>query len=58
MPKTNQAYWTRKIKSNMERDAKVQEKLKEMDWNVLVIWECRLKDLDALTNVITEFLEG
>ncbi len=38
-PKSNQEFWDKKIKSNLDRDAKVNSQLIEKGWNVLRIWE-------------------
>ncbi len=43
MPKSNTSYWKEKIKHNIERDNKVHQKLSDMGWNVIIIWECDLK---------------
>ena len=43
LPKSNTDYWKPKIASNIKRDCLNQEKLKEMRWNVLVVWACQLK---------------
>ena len=43
MPKSNTSYWKEKIKNNIERDNKVHQKLSDMGWNVIIIWECDLK---------------
>jgi DNA mismatch endonuclease (patch repair protein) len=40
MPKTHDDYWQKKLGRNVERDAKNYEKLDELGWKVLVIWEC------------------
>lgn len=42
-PKTNSAYWLKKIARNKERDKEEQRKLAEMGWHVIVVWECQLK---------------
>lgn len=42
-PKTNSAYWVKKIARNKERDKEEQLKLAEMGWHVIVVWECQLK---------------
>ena len=47
-PKENAAYWKRKISRNRERDAAAQEALRAQGWDVLVLWECQLKDCEAL----------
>ncbi len=42
-PKTNQEWWKEKFKENTERDQRNQDKLTEMGWKVIVIWECEIK---------------
>lgn len=56
-PKTNRAYWAYKLRRNMERDGENQAQLRELGWQVLVIWECETKDLEALEERIRKFLE-
>lgn len=48
IPKTNSAYWKKKILYNMCRDNKDIRMLGEMGWKVLIIWECELRDLSNL----------
>jgi DNA mismatch endonuclease (patch repair protein) len=57
-PQTNAEYWNKKIDRNIERDKQEQAQLKEMGWNVLVIWECetRKKQRDVLAAKIHEFI--
>ena len=42
-PTSNEEYWIPKITRNVERDQKNYERLRELGWRVLVIWECQLK---------------
>lgn len=42
-PKNNADFWKKKIESNVERDAKNYQLIKNLGWNVLIIWECELK---------------
>ena len=42
-PKTNIAYWEKKIRRNRERDCEVNRKLKAMDWCVVRVWEYDVK---------------
>ena len=48
MPKANADYWTAKIARNRGRDAAAVEALTVMGWRPLTVWECELKDEDAL----------
>ena len=42
-PATNSEYWKPKILGNVNRDQKNTQQLREMGWNVIVVWECELK---------------
>jgi DNA mismatch endonuclease (patch repair protein) len=55
-PKTNAIYWEEKIRRNSQRDAQHISQLEALGWNVLTIWECELKDVVALTEIIKRFL--
>lgn len=43
-PKTRTEWWLNKINTNRENDRKNCELLKEMRWNVIIVWECCLKN--------------
>lgn len=43
LPKTNRAFWTRKILRNIERDRQEQHQLAHMGWHCITVWECELK---------------
>ena len=43
IPKTNRAFWVKKIRRNQERDIRVQRELALMGWHTITIWECELK---------------
>jgi DNA mismatch endonuclease (patch repair protein) len=49
MPKANAGYWSAKIARNRARDVQSQAALQAMNWRLLVVWECELKDEAALT---------
>ncbi len=42
-PKTNTEFWFNKFKYNQERDERNYQKLREMGWRVLIIWECEIR---------------
>lgn len=56
IPKKNREYWKEKISTNRKRDKRHVEGLSKEGWSVLTIWECEIKDQDALTRKIVEFL--
>ena len=42
-PKNNEEFWRQKITGNVTRDSQKHMQLKELGWNVIVVWECQLK---------------
>ncbi|MCC8038524.1 MAG: very short patch repair endonuclease [Bacteroidales bacterium] len=42
LPKTNPDFWLAKIRRNRQRDQEVADRLRQMGWNVITIWECEL----------------
>jgi DNA mismatch endonuclease (patch repair protein) len=43
LPATNIEFWKDKINGNKERDRVVHERLTELKWHVITIWQCELK---------------
>lgn len=43
VPKTNTAWWLKKINRNIENDNTALDLLKQSGWKVITIWECKLK---------------
>lgn len=56
-PKTNTAYWTRKIAGNRRRDADALAALDALGWRSIVIWECQMRDREGLENRLRAFLD-
>lgn len=46
LPATNQEFWKEKIGKNIERDSCNLLKLKKHGWNVIVIWQCEIKNIE------------
>ena len=59
-PKTNTDYWQKKIGRNRERDLEHAEALRELGWQLLVVWECDLgkASRDTLVDRVQTFLES
>jgi len=47
-PKSRLEFWKPKLDRNKRRDRLTTTKLRKMGWSVMVVWECELKNLDAL----------
>lgn len=62
-PKSNAEFWRKKIETNIARDRRNEIQLKNMGWNVLVVWECELRSakkqatLERLENKLKQLLE-
>ena len=46
-PKTNTEFWYAKFKYNQERDERNYQKLRDLDWRILIVWECEIRHGDA-----------
>jgi len=42
-PESNKEFWRVKIGQNIERDQRKYETLRQAGWNVILVWECELK---------------
>ena len=56
MPKSKVEYWSKKIDMNRERDEMNVQKLKSLGWGVLTVWQCELKDIEAVQTRLMNFL--
>ena len=58
MPKTNTAYWEKKIVRNKERDKEVNKVLSKEGWTVIRLWEYDIKhDLDNCIGQILQTID-
>ena len=46
-PKTNTEFWYAKFKYNQERDERNYQKLRDLGWRILIVWECEIRHGDA-----------
>ncbi len=56
LPKSRQDFWVPKLEGNRLRDARLQEEIMADGWRVLVVWECELKDREALARRLEAYL--
>lgn len=62
-PKTRTEWWRQKISANRAHDEAMQDKLRELGWRVMLVWECALKGKnkmppDQLTADISHWLRN
>jgi DNA mismatch endonuclease (patch repair protein) len=55
-PKSHVDFWRAKFDDNVTRDAKVRQELKELGWQVHVVWECETRNLDELRDRLGKVL--
>ena len=62
-PKSNAEFWRLKIETNISRDQRKKDQLRDMGWNVMIVWECELRlperqvTLERLENQLRQILE-
>lgn len=57
VPASRTAWWMEKFRQNRERDTHVAKRLEDMSWNVLIIWECEIKN-GKFTDILENFLQA
>lgn len=57
-PTSNPEFWCTKFQGNVRRDASKEAKLRALGWNVLVVWECEARDIEALENLFWRIVLG
>lgn len=55
-PKSNTDYWNKKLQRNVDRDLKNLTLLRNLGWDVLIVWECETADLERLQRRLIAFL--
>lgn len=56
-PTSNLEYWLPKISKNQQRDVLNAQRLKDLGWDVLTVWECETKDANQLTDRLAKFMD-
>ena len=55
-PTARPEYWLPKLARNQERDRSSLRALAALGWGTLVVWECELKEIEALRTKLHDFL--
>ncbi len=58
MPKSRLDFWGPKLAGNRLRDQRNRNELERLGWDVMVIWECEVKQPESLPSRIQAFLES
>jgi len=57
IPKSRVDFWTKKLEGNRLRDEQKLSMLRTARWRVLIVWECELKNKEALAKKLRLFLD-
>lgn len=57
VPKTRYNFWVEKFERNISRDEEVQERLSLQGWDVLVLWECEIKNVSIVEKKLSSFFD-
>jgi len=56
MPKSRIDFWSTKLNGNRARDQRKLAALAQLGWSAMTVWECELRDLEALASRLEGFL--
>jgi DNA mismatch endonuclease (patch repair protein) len=56
IPNSNRDFWLPKLSKNSARDDRNTKTLAGEGWNVLVIWQCELKNIPSVARKVKRFL--
>lgn len=57
-PTSNRDFWNSKLDRNVARDRIAQERLRDIGWRPVVVWECETRDAVLLERKLTAALIG
>ena len=56
IPADNREYWLSKLIRTRERDERNLSLLKQEGWDVTIVWECQMKDMEGVAEQLIDFL--
>jgi len=56
LPRSKPDYWAPKLERNRVRDVRHIAELRELGWDLLVVWECNLRDTARLKETLSAFV--
>jgi DNA mismatch endonuclease (patch repair protein) len=58
VPKTNTAFWEKKFSENVKRDSLNYQLLTENGWNVIIVWECEIRNGSFKNYLLNQIHDG
>ncbi|UWN60164.1 very short patch repair endonuclease [Alistipes indistinctus] len=56
-PQSNEAYWNEKLEGNIIRDRKKIEQIEALEWKVLIVWQCEIKNIESRKQRLERLVE-
>jgi DNA mismatch endonuclease (patch repair protein) len=56
-PRTNADFWRAKREGNVARDRRTLQALRDLGWEVLIVWECETRDAARLEARLLDYVE-
>ena len=53
-PGNNEQYWLNKLEKNRQHDLDITEHLQKLGWRVIRVWECEIKNGQAIKKIVME----
>ena len=57
LPETNHEFWQEKIGKNIDRDKRNIFELKKNGWNVIIVWQCEIKNKTSIDIRLGKLIE-
>jgi DNA mismatch endonuclease (patch repair protein) len=55
-PSSNLDYWQAKFEKNIQKDKKNTAELRKNGWQIMIIWECKLKEPEIIKKYLAQQL--
>lgn len=57
IPKANAEFWRRKFANNVQRDQANYQRLAELGWKVVVLWECEFRTIEDAQELLRTYFD-
>jgi len=55
-PKTRRKFWMAKFEQNVKRDQAAKAALQKRGWDVMIVWECEIRNIEDTRSHLRQFL--
>jgi DNA mismatch endonuclease Vsr len=57
VPSTRQNYWGPKLSRNVQRDSQTSQRLADLGWRLMIVWECDILNIEKISTAMRQFLD-